>query len=246
MHPPHNQLSSFYINQTLIFHHTFTMADNYPTYTRPSFDSICLTGLPKNELCEGLKGAVKKYRAYLKQVMKAQVKWLAEARIHEQAAGLPPRDFGALETLPCMTATPMFGYRETIELNRIPADPALLYAYLPTEFVQPCVENRNLEAVPTKYFPGVVLAFELSPYDPWITPKSVVSKYQQQGCNTVWREDVQSFLAIFPTDRFTAEGDGTWTRCITRGHFDIVAHGEMSWPGPSTSNTDWPTATGWE
>ncbi|NEJ25965.1 hypothetical protein GR247_38815 [Rhizobium leguminosarum] len=247
MHPPHNQLSSFYTNHTLIFHHTFTMADNYPTYTRPTFDSICLTGLSKDELRDGLKGAVKEYRAHLKRVKKAQIKWLAKARAHEQAATLHPRDFGALETVPCMTATPMSGYREAIELGRVPEDPALLYAYLPTEIVQTCVDNRNLEAVPSTYFPGVVLAFELCPYNRWISPVSASYKYQQRQCSLVEREQMQSFLAIFPTDRFTAEEDGVWTRCITRGHFDIVAHGEMIWPSvPNPSDTEWPTATGWE
>ncbi|UFX13037.1 RolB family protein [Sinorhizobium meliloti] len=219
------------------------MADNYPTYTRPSFDSICLTGLPKDKLQDGLKIAVKEYSAHLTRVMKAQVQWLAEARDHEQAAGLPPRDFGGLETGPCMTKTPMFGYRESIELERIPADPALLYVFLPTEQVQACVENRNFEAVSAKYFPGVVLAFDLCPYDPWISSKSVSSTYHKRRCNRVEREELQSFLAIFPTDRFTAGGDGVWTRCITRGHFDIVAHGEMIWGGPPS--TDWPSASGW-
>ncbi|MGY5795543.1 MULTISPECIES: RolB family protein [Rhizobium] len=221
------------------------MAGNYPTYVRPQFDSMCLTGLPKDELRNGLNNAVKKYHAYLKRVMKAQVKWVAEARAYEQAAGLPPKDFGNLEMVPCMTETPMFGYREEIDLERIPADPALLYAYLPTRLVQACVENRNLESVPTKYFPGVVLAMDLCPYDRIITAKSVVSKYHQRWCSTVEREDMQSFLAIFPTDRFTAEDNGVWTRCITRGHFDIVAHGEMIWPS-SVPDTAWPTASGWD
>ncbi|MBX4893879.1 hypothetical protein HJB56_33535 [Rhizobium lentis] len=223
------------------------MADNYPTYTRPTFHSICLTGVPKDELRNGLKSAAKQYGAYLKRVKKAQVKWLAKARTHEQAAGLHPRDFGALATEPCMTETPMTGYREVIELNSVRQDPALLYAYLPTTIVEDCVGARNLEAVPNTYFPGVVLAFELCPYDPWISPVSASYKYQQRQCSRVERENMQSFLAIFPTDRFTAEEDGVWTRCITRGHFDIVAHGEMIWPSrPDPSDTDWPTPTGWE
>ncbi|MER8577029.1 RolB family protein [Mesorhizobium sp. M1409] len=221
------------------------MADNYPTYERPQFKSVCLTGVPKDKLRNGLKKAVKKYRAYLKQVMKAQVEWVAEARAYEEAAGLPPKDFGALETVPCMTETPMFGFREEIELERIPGDPALLYAYLPTGLVQACVENRNLEAVPTKYFPGVVLAMDLWPYNGVITARSVSSKYHQRWCSTVEREDMQSFLAIFPTDCFTAEDNCVWTRCITVGHFDIVAHGEMIWPS-SVPDTAQPTASGWD
>ncbi|MBP2450002.1 RolB family protein [Rhizobium leguminosarum] len=221
------------------------MAENYPAYERPVFNSICLTGVPKDKLQAKLAKAAKQYRAYLKQVMKAQTKWLAKARAHEQAAGLPPRDFGCLEIVPCMTETPMFGYREEIDLERIPADPALLYAYLPTNIVQNCVENRNLEPVPTKYFPGVVLAMDLWPYNQHITARSAVSKYHQRWCSTVERDDMQSFLAIFPTDRFTAENNGVWTRCITRGHFDIVAHGEMIWP-PRMPATDWPSASGWE
>ncbi|RUU73831.1 RolB family protein, partial [Mesorhizobium sp. M7A.F.Ca.MR.362.00.0.0] len=186
--------------------------------------------------------------AYLKRVMKAQVNWVAEARAYEQAKGLPPKNFTALETGPCMTETPLFGYCEPIELERVPVcapNPPLLYVFLPTDVVESCVEHRNLEAVPTKYFPGVVLAMDLWPYNEVITSKSIASKYHDRWCSTVEREHIKSFLAIFPTSQFTSEGNGVWTRCITRGHFDIVAHGQMIWPS-STPATDWPSASGWD
>ncbi|TLW95581.1 hypothetical protein FFR93_39995 [Rhizobium sp. MHM7A] len=240
MHPPHSQLSSFYINHTLIFHHTFTMADNYPTYTRPTFDSICLTQLSTDERKNGLQQAVDAYRDYLETVMEAQKTWLAEARAHEQAEVLPQRDFGEFETEPCMTETPM----EEIEFETIPQDPYPLYAYLPTDIVKICVEARNLEAVPRTYFPGVVLAFDLYPFKPWISPKCISDKYHRRWCYQVERENMESFIAIFPTDRFQAQGDGVWTRDSTKGHFDIVAHGEMNWP-PRMPESYLPAATGW-
>ncbi|MCK1731033.1 RolB family protein [Bradyrhizobium sp. 142] len=225
------------------------MADNYPAYERPQFESVCLTGVTGDELRKELKKALKKYRKqHLPKVQKAQGKWVAAARAYEQAAGRTPRDFGAFGTQPCMTESPLGGANEAIEVDNLSvaaSDPPLLYVYLPTDLAQPCVADRSFQELPTKYCPGVVIAMNCRPYDPFISATSISGKYHSRWCTNVEREQMQYFLAIVQTDRFRFAGDEVWTRDTTRGRFDIVAHGQMSWPPPMPP-TDWPSASGWE
>nr|WP_245475201.1 RolB family protein [Bradyrhizobium sp. Leo121] len=225
------------------------MGDNYPAYERPEFDSVCLTGTTGDKLRKGLQKAVKEYRKYLqKRVQRAQVKWVAKARAYEQATDRPPRNFGAFETNPCMTASPLAGANEAIELDTLSgdaSDPPLLYVYLPTNLARSCVEDKTFEAVPTKYCPGVVIAMNCRPYDPVISARSISGKYHRRLCTNVEREDMQYFLAVVATDRFSFQDNGVWIRDTTSGQFDIVAYGEMTWPPPMPP-TDWPTASGWD
>ncbi|RWB93552.1 MAG: hypothetical protein EOS23_30680 [Mesorhizobium sp.] len=224
------------------------MADNYPTYVRPQFDSVCLTGKTGDNLRKGLKKAAKKYRDYLKRLQKAQRNWVAQARAYEQAASLPPRVFGAFETEPCMTRSPLGGANEAIEVDALSIDaydPPLVYVFLPALLAKSCVESRSFEEVPTKYFPGVVIAMDLRPYDGVISASAISGKYHLRWCTNVEREDIQHFLAIARTDRFSYQGNEVWTRDATRGGFDIIAHGQMIWP-PAMPATDWPSASGWD
>ncbi|MFD1985542.1 RolB family protein [Mesorhizobium newzealandense] len=225
------------------------MAGNYPIYERPQFDSVCLTGMTGDKLCKGLKKAVKGYRKHLqKRVQRAQVKWVAAARAYEQATGRPPRNFGAFETEPCMTESPLDGTNEAIDVDALSVDapdPPLLYVYLPSDLAQSCVTDRSFAAVPTKYCPGVVIAMNCRPYDAVITARSISGKYHGRLCTNVEREDMQYFLAIVQTDRFSFQDNEVWTRDTTRGRFDIVAHGQMTWPPPIPA-TDWPSASGWD
>ncbi|MGY3116101.1 MULTISPECIES: RolB family protein [Bradyrhizobium] len=225
------------------------MADNYPTYERPQFDSVCLTGTTRNNLCNGLKMAVEAYREhFLKQVQRAQGEWVAAARAYEQAAGHPPRDFGAFETQPCMTESPSGGINEAIDVDALSLDashPPLLYVYLPTTLALSCVATRSFEEVPTKYCPGVVIAMNCRPYDDNISTKSLSKRYHDRWCTNVQREEMQYFLAIVQTDLFSFQENQIWTRDTTTGRFDIVAHGQMIWP-PSMPASNWPRATGWD
>lgn len=224
------------------------MAD-YPTYERPQFGSVCLTGKTGDKLRKGLKKAVKEYRKHLeKKVLPAQIKWVAAARAYEHATGRPPRNFGAFETQPCMTASPLDGANEAIDVDTLSgdaSDPPLLYVYLPTDHAQACVANRTFEAVPTKYCPRVVIAMNCRPYDPVISARSISGKYHGRLCTNVEREDMQYFLAIVETDRIRFQDNEVWIRDTQQGRFDIVAHGQMTWPPPMPV-TDWPAASGWD
>ncbi len=99
------------------------MEDNYPAYDRPQFESVDLTGKTGDKLRKALKKALKTYRnKHLPKVQKAQRKWVAAARAYEQAAGLLPRNFGAFETQPCMTESPLGGANEPIEVDNLSVD----------------------------------------------------------------------------------------------------------------------------
>ncbi|UPU01561.1 RolB family protein (plasmid) [Bradyrhizobium barranii subsp. apii] len=224
------------------------MAEHYPAYERPQFESVCLTGKTGDELRRALKNALKKYRKHLPKVLKEQRKWVAAARAYEQAAGIHPRNFGAFETEPCMTEYPLGGANEAIDVDDLSvdaSDPPLWYVYLPTNIALSCVANSSFEAVSRRYFPGRVITMKCRPYDAYITPRSISGKYQGRWCNLVEREEMQYFLAIVRTDRFSDEENEVRTRDTKEGRFDIVAHGQMIWL-PRMPVTDWPSASGWD